>query len=75
MNDQEFLRYYDNILFAGPDDPPVYSGECRNCYKFEECPCGCGWGYCEVVGEMFDGSSCADECSAAETDSDTWGWK
>lgn len=64
--------YYDHE-WVDPDPEPVYDGPCNRCARFEECPCGCGWGYCnKYVGEYFDGADRADECEYAEVESYEW---
>lgn len=66
--------YYDKD-WVDPTDPWVYVGPCRCCRRFNECACGCGWGYCDDdPGEFYDGDDAADECEGAEVDDAELGW-
>lgn len=48
-------RYYDV-----PDEEGHMCGEC---WHWDSCPCGCGWGMCDVKGEWFASDSWdADDC-------------
>lgn len=60
--------YYDR-QWVDPDDEVYYEGPCNLCRRFTECPCGCGYGFCDDdVYELFDGTQPADECTCAEVD-------
>lgn len=37
--------------WTDPPDPP----QCRECAKWEACPCGCGNGWCREYGCMTEG--------------------
>ena len=46
--------------WVDPPDPEEYDGTCTQCIDFTECPCGCGWGYCDSdTGEIYQGEDCS----------------
>lgn len=48
--------------WVDPPEEPVYEGACRDCARFTECPCGCGWGFCaDEPGGLIGGDEAGCE--------------
>lgn len=50
------------LMGSAPWNQPTPMMECDRCEHWQPCPCGCGWGVCDVDDEFCE-PDCAEECA------------